>query len=278
MSATSSSAPPEPATYLVVDAGNTNIAFAVYTGDERRGSWRISTDSRRTPDEYAVWLIQLMQLDGLDRRSVDAAIIASVVPGVTENLRRLCRRYFVAAPMVAGADGIGYDIPVRLDHPEEIGADRLVNAVAAHEGYGGPCIVVDFGTATTFDIVAADGGYEGGVIAPGIHASMDALYASAAKLPGVAIRRPARVIGTSTVPAIESGVFWGYIGLIEGLIQRITAEHGGRPTVIATGGLAPMFDAETDAIDHVDGDLTLRGLLRLARRHHEGHVPSSDSP
>jgi type III pantothenate kinase len=278
MSATSSSAPPEPATYLVIDAGNTNIAFAVYTGDERQGRWRIATDARRTADEYAVWLTQLMQLDGLDRRAVDAAIIASVVPGVTANLRRLCARYVVADPMVAGEGGIGYDIPVRLDHPEEIGADRLVNAVAAHETYGGPCIVVDFGTATTFDIVAADGGYEGGVIAPGIHASMDALYASAAKLPGVAIKRPARVIGTSTVPAIQSGVFWGYIGLIEGLIRRITAEHGGRPTVIATGGLAAMFDAETDAIDHVDDDLTLRGLLRLARRHHEGHVASSDPP
>jgi len=278
MSATSSSAPPEPATYLVIDAGNTNIAFAIYTGETRRGRWRIATDSRRTADEYAVWLTQLMQLDGLDRRTVDAAIIASVVPGVTANLRRLCARYVLAEPMVAGEGGIGYDIPVRLDHPEEIGADRLVNAVAAHERYGGPCIVVDFGTATTFDIVAADGGYEGGVIAPGIHASMDALHASAAKLPGVAIKRPARVIGTSTVPAIQSGVFWGYIGLIEGLIQRITAEHGGRPTVIATGGLASMFDAETTAIDHVDGDLTLRGLLRLARRHHEHHCPSNDTP
>ena len=278
MSATSSSAPREPATYLVIDAGNTNIAFAVYTGDELRGRWRIATDARRTSDEYAVWLTQVMQFEGLDRRAVDAAIIASVVPGVTDNLRRLCERYFVARPMVAGEGGIGYDVPVRLDHPDEIGADRLVNAVAAHARYGGPCIVVDFGTATTFDVVAADGGYEGGVIAPGIYASMDALYASAAKLPGVAIKRPARVIGTGTVPAIQSGVFWGYIGLIEGLIQRITAEHGGRPTVIATGGLAAMFDAETDSIDHVDADLTLRGLLQLARRHHEGHPLATDTP
>jgi type III pantothenate kinase len=168
--------------------------------------------------------------------------------------------------MVAGEDGVGFDIPVRLDRPEEIGADRLVNAVAAHARYGGPCVVVDFGTATTFDIVAADGGYEGGVIAPGIHASMDALYASAAKLPGVAIKRPERVIGKRTVPAIQSGVFWGYMGLVEGLLGRIRAEHGGAPTVIATGGLAAMFEPETGAIDHVDPDLTLRGLRLLAER------------
>mgnify|MGYP000011035212 CR=1 FL=1 len=266
MSATSSSALAEPATVLVIDAGNTNVAFAVYAGTERLGRWRIATDARRTADEYAVWLTQLLQLQGLDRHVIGDAVIASVVPGVTESLKRLCTAYFAGPPLVAGEDGVGFDIPVRLDRPEEIGADRLVNAVAAHERYGGPCVVVDFGTATTFDIVAADGGYEGGVIAPGIHASMDALYAAAAKLPGVAIKRPDRVIGKRTVPAIQSGVFWGYMGLVEGLLARIRSEHGGAPTVVATGGLAAMFEPETRAIDHVDPDLTLRGLRRLAER------------
>jgi type III pantothenate kinase len=258
-------------TRLVIDAGNTNIAFAIYAGDARRGHWRISTDPRRTSDEYAVWLLQLMAIEGLTAAAVEQAIVASVVPGVTGALRRLCERYMGGPPLVVGEAGCRVEIPVRLDRPEEIGADRLVNAVATFERYGGPAIVVDFGTATTFDVIGADGGYEGGAIAPGIHASMDALHAAAAKLPGVAIERPRRAIGTATVPAIQSGVFWGYIGLIEGLIRRMSAEaaglHGGPPTVIATGGLAPLFEPETDAIDAVDPDLTLRGLLSVARHH-----------
>jgi type III pantothenate kinase len=253
-------------TRLVVDAGNTNIAFAVYTGDLQRGHWRISTDERRTADEYAVWLTQLMQLAGLTPGDIEETVIGSVVPGVTANLRQLCKRYFKGTPLVIGEGRGRVGVPVRLDRPDEVGADRLVNAVAAHERYGGPCIVIDFGTATTFDVIGEDGGYDGGVIAPGIHASLDALYAAAAKLPGVAIEKPPQVIGRATVPAIQSGVFWGYIGLIEGLIARITAEHGGTPTVIATGGLAPMFEAETRDIHHVDPDLTLRGLIRVARQ------------
>lgn len=250
---------------LVIDAGNTNVAFAVYAGEIKRGYWRISTDSRRTADEYAVWLIHLMKLYGLAPDDITDSVMASVVPGVTENLRSLCHRYFGGPPLVVGERGVAAGIPIRLDRPEEIGADRLVNAVSAHERYGGPCIVVDFGTATTFDVVASDGGYEGGVIAPGIHASMDALYAAAAKLPGVAIERPAQIIGTATVPAIQSGVFWGYIGLVEGLLRRIQDEHVSDATVVATGGLAPMFEPETAAIHYVDDDLTLRGLVRIAQ-------------
>lgn len=275
MSETSFLAEPEPVR-LVVDAGNTNIAFAIYTGDRRRGTWRISTNSRRTGDEYAVWLSQLMALEGLRPSDVEEAVVGSVVPGVTDNLRFLCTGYFGGLPLIVGEGGIRPDVTVRLDRPDDVGADRLVNALAVHESYPGPTIVVDFGTATTFDVIAADGAYEGGIIAPGIHASMDALYSAAAKLPGVSVQRPDRVIGKSTVSAIQSGVFWGYIGLIEGLLTRIANEHGGEPTVVGTGGLAPMFEPETKAIHYVDSDLTLRGLLRVAQAH--GRRRSGSAP
>jgi len=249
---------------LAIDSGNTNIAFAVYDETRQRGRWRIATDSRRTADEYAVWLTQLMALQGLRPADIDRSILASVVPGATPNLRELCRRYLGGPPLVVGEPGVDLGgLPVRVDQPAEVGADRLVNAVAAYERYGGPAVVVDFGTATTFDVIGADGGYDGGIIAPGIHASMDALHAAAAKLPGVAVQAPPQVIGKATVPAIQSGVFWGYIGLIEGLLQRIAREQGQEVTVIATGGLAPLFEAETPLIHHVDLDLTLRGLVRI---------------
>lgn len=251
---------------LVIDSGNTNIAFAIYEGEIQRGRWRIATDSRRTADEYAVWLTQLMALQGLALESVTRTILASVVPGATQNLRDLCTRYFAGVPLVVGEPNVTLGgLRVRLDRPEDVGADRLVNAVAAFGDYGGPCVVIDFGTATTFDIIGTDGSYDGGIIAPGIHASMDALHATAVKLPGVAIQAPPSVIGKATVPAIQSGVFWGYIGLIEGLLQRIIAELGQPVTVIATGGLAPMFGEKTTMIDHVDLDLTLRGLVRIDR-------------
>jgi type III pantothenate kinase len=251
---------------LAIDSGNTNIVFALYDGDERRGEWRATTDTTRTADEYAVWLTQLMTIDGLRRDDVTAIIIATVVPGVLFNLKLLCRKYFRHEPMVIGEEAVDIGVNILVDEPDEVGADRLVNAASAHTRYGGPLIVVDFGTATTFDVVDQDGNYCGGVIAPGINLSLDALHEAAAKLPRVAVQRPETVIGKRTISAMISGVYWGYVGLIEGLLSRIKTEFGAAMTVVATGGLAPLFADATEAIEHLDQDLTLRGLTEIYRR------------
>lgn len=251
---------------LAIDSGNTNVHFAIYDGDTRRGEWRTSSNPERTADEYAVWLDQLMRLDHLGRDDVDAAIIANVVPAAAFNLRSLCRRYFDCEPLVVAEDGVELGIEVLVDRPDEVGADRLVNTVGAGLSYDTPLIVIDFGTATTFDVVDAAGNYVGGVICPGVALSLDALHAAAAKLPLVAVKRPPRVIGSGTVSAMQSGVYWGYVGLIEGLVSRIAAEYGAPMTVIATGGLAPLFNDATDVIGHLDSDLTMRGLLEIYRR------------
>ncbi len=252
---------------LAIDAGNTNTVFAIYDGTERLGTWRCATDPRRTADEYAVWLLQLMALDGLTRDQVTAGIIASVVPAGLFNLVKLVERYFRTAPLVVGENGIRPAVAASIPHPEEVGADRLVNAVAAHDRYGGPLVVVDFGTATTFDLIDGAGAYAGGVIAPGINLSLDALYRAAAKLPRVAVVRPERVVGTSTVPAMQSGVFWGYVGLVEGIVRRMGDEVGRTLPVVATGGLASMFADVTPVITHLDSDLTLWGLALIHRMH-----------
>ncbi|HSE78974.1 MAG TPA: type III pantothenate kinase [Alphaproteobacteria bacterium] len=251
---------------LAINCNNTNVKFAVYDGAQQRGSWRISTEARRTADEYAVWLTHLMQLSGLDRRDIDDAIVANVVPPAMFNLKELCRRYFGCEPLVVGDPALDLGLKVLLDNPDEAGADRLVNAVAVRMRYDLPAIVVDFGTATTFDIVDADGNYCGGVIAPGINLSVEALHMAAAKLPRIAVTRPAQVIGKGTISAMQSGVYWGYIGLIEGLIRRIQDEFGRRMTVISTGGLAPLFTEATQVIEHLDPDLTLDGLVEIYRR------------
>jgi type III pantothenate kinase len=251
---------------LAIDAGNTNIVFAVYDGDRRKGSWRISTDHNRTADEYAVWLIQLMAMARLKPRDVTDAILGSVVPAATFHLLRLCQQHFHCKPMVVGDQGLDLGVKALIDSPKEVGADRLLNSVAAHAAYPSPLVVVDFGTATNFDIVDADGNFAGGVIAPGINLSMEALHRAAAKLPKVEVARPERVIGKHTIGAMQSGIFWGYVGLIEGLLARIEAEFGSPMTVIATGGLAPLFSAAIPAIAHVDDDLTLRGLLLVFKR------------
>ncbi len=251
---------------LAIDCGNTNIVFAVYDGENAKGVWRASTKTERTADELGVWLDQLLTLGGLKRADITAAIIASVVPSMGFVLKTVCRRYFTCEPLVVGEEGVDLGIQVLLDRPEEVGADRLVNAVAAHSRYGKPLIVIDFGTATTFDVVDGQGNYRGGAIAPGINLSLEALHAAAAKLPRAAIGRPKQVIGKATVPAMQSGVYWGYVGLIEGLVRRIADEFGQPMLVIATGGLAPMFKGATDIIDSLDNDLTLRGLLEIFRR------------
>lgn len=251
---------------LVVDSGNTNTVFAIYDGDEERGSWRCGCNPRRTADEYAVWLIDLMALEGLKRSDVTAAIISSVVPEGNFNLTSLCQRYFKCDPLMVSHEGCNLGFEILIDRPEQVGADRLVNTVAVHGRYEGPLIVVDFGTATTFDVVDAEGNYRGGVICPGINLSLDALYMAAAQLPRVDIRQTSQIIGKATVPAMQSGIFWGYIGMIEGLVSRIRKEYGADMTVVATGGLAPLFSKATDVIQHVYPDMTLRGLLEIYKR------------
>ncbi|SEH32759.1 type III pantothenate kinase [Magnetospirillum fulvum] len=251
---------------LAIDSGNTNIVFAVFEGDRLRGEWRTSTNTERTADELGVWLTQLLTIEGLRRQDIGAAIIASVVPAMVFHLKTLCRRYFNCEPLVVGDEGVDLGLAILLDRPEEVGADRLVNAVAAHRRYEGPLIVIDFGTATTFDVIDAVGNYCGGAIAPGINLSLEALHMAAAKLPRVAIGRPRHVIGKATVPAMQSGIFWGYVSLIEGLVRRIKDEFGTEMMVVATGGLAPLFADATPVIGALDADLTLRGLLEIHRR------------
>ncbi len=251
---------------LTIDSGNTNIVFAVFDGGKLKASWRAANDTRKTADEFGIWLSQLMALDGLKREDIDGAIIASVVPAIIYSLKSLCLRYFKVEAMVLGDPGVDPGLKVLLDNPEEAGADRIANAVAAFQTYGGPLIVLDFGTATTFDVVTGEGDFAGGCIAPGINLSLEALHMAAAKLPRVAIEPPPKVIATTTSTAIKSGVFWGYVGLIEGIVQRIQQEYGAKMMVVATGGLAPLFRRHTSVIQHLDPDLTLRGLEDIYRR------------
>ena len=251
---------------LTIDSGNTNIVFALYEAGKQRGVWRRANDNRQTADEYGVWLLQLMALAKLHPEDVDSAIIATVVPDTLFSLKGLCRNYFKAEPLVVGDAGVELGIQALVDTPEAVGADRLVNAVAAHEEYGGPLIILDFGTATTFDVINADGDYVGGVIAPGINLSVEALHRAAAMLPKVSVTRPQTVIGKHTTPAIQPGIYWGYVGLIEGLVERIRNEYGEKLRVVATGGLAPMFEPAVDVIQEVDRNLTLRGLVSIYSR------------
>jgi type III pantothenate kinase len=252
---------------LAIDSGNTNAVFAVYEDDTLRASWRVSTNARRTADEYAVWLTQLLGLAGLKVGDIDATVIANVVPDASFNLLSLCRRYLNSEPLVIGSGdcnpGIGIDVDMP---PQNVGADRVANAVAAQDRYKTPLMVIDFGTATNFDVVDKTGSYCGGIIAPGPNLSLQALEMAAAQLPHIAIRRPPAVVGRSTITAMESGVFWGYVGMIEGLIQRIRDERGEKMGVVATGGLAPLFASATQMIDKVDPDLTLWGLRLIYRR------------
>jgi len=252
---------------LAIDSGNTNIVFAIFDDEDTiRGEWRSSTHSERTADEYGVWLGQLMSDAGLTPGDITAAIIASVVPATLFTLKSLCRDYFGCEPLVIGEEGVDLGIKALITRPEDVGADRLVNAVSAHQHYGGPLIIVDFGTATTFDVIDADGNYIGGVIAPGVNLSLEALHMAAAQLPRVGIQRTDTVTGKGTVEAMQSGIYWGYIGLVEGLVKRLQDEHGDDVSVIATGGLSGLFSEATDCIKHSDKELTLRGLLRIFRK------------
>jgi type III pantothenate kinase len=250
---------------LAIDSGNTNTKFVVHNKDGQLAEWRVGADSSRTADEYAVLLSQLMALNGWGFDHLRACIISSVVPQSLFHLRNLARRYIRQEPMVVG-EGIDLGIAVRIDKPHEAGADRLVNCVGAFVAHGGPLVVVDSGTATNFDVVGADGAFEGGIIAPGINLSMQALHTAAAKLPRVEIRDPGRTIGKDTVSAMQSGVFWGYVGLIDGLIARVRQEYGAPLKVIGTGGVASLFQGVSQGIDLFDPDLNSRGLREIYRR------------
>ncbi len=250
---------------LAVDAGNTNVVFAVHDGHEWRGRWRIATRDDRTSDEYAVWLLALLQFSGLKPSDIDRCVIGTVVPAALYNLRRLAREWFDVEPLIARAT-VNWGFEIRVERPQEVGADRLLNALASHTHYKGPLVVIDFGTATTFDVVDRDGSYLGGVIAPGINLSIEALHRAAARLPRIGIGRPQAVIGRDTVAAMQSGIYWGYVGMIEGIVSRIQSEYEAPLKVIATGGLAPLFAEGTTVIERIDPDITLEGLRLLAER------------
>lgn len=250
---------------LAIDAGNTNIVFALCEGNEIKARWRIATDPRRTADEYAVWLQQLLGLKGLDLKSIDAVIIGTVVPRALHNLSMLARTYCGVEPLVAGQGAAVWPMSLDIPDPKSLGADRALNCIAAHDRYPGDLLIIDFGTATTFDICDPSGAYKGGAIAPGINLSLDALVGNTAQLPRIAIEVPENdsVIGTTTQSQMLIGVYWGYVGMMEGLIARTKAEIGRPVTVIATGGLAALFDKADDLFDHIDHELTLRGLMLL---------------
>lgn len=258
---------------LAADVGNTNVVFALFATKEEGGleikaRWRIATDPRRTGDEYAVWLLQLLKIEGFERTAITRIIVGSVVPRAIHNLTVLAEKYFGLTPLIAGEGDAAWGFSVDVDEPRSLGADRALNAIAAHAKYQGDLIVVDFGTATTFDAVDFNGAYKGGIIAPGINLSLDALVGNTAKLPRIAIEAPRTnsVIGTNTEDQMLIGAFWGYVSMMEGLIARMRAEIGRPAKVVATGGLAILFDQHTQIFDAVDTDLTLEGLAILAER------------
>ena len=250
---------------LAIDAGNTNLVFALVDGGEIKARWRIATDPRRTADEYAVWLHQLLELEGRAKADVDAVIIGTVVPRALHNLEVLATKYFHVEPLIAGQGPAAWPLLLDVDEPHNVGADRALDAIAAHAKHKGELLVIDFGTATTFDVISASGAYTGGIIAPGINLSLDALVTAAAKLPRIAIEAPETesVIGRTTESQMIIGIYWGYVAMIEGLAERIKAELARPVTVVATGGLATLFDKHTDAFDAIEPDLTIQGLSLL---------------
>lgn len=244
---------------LCIDTGNTNTVFSIWDGEKFLSHWRIATDHRRTADEYFVWLSTLIAGKKF-KLEIDDCIISATAPRVVFNLRVLCSRYFDLRPLVVGKPECLLPVEPRVDAGTKPGPDRLANTVAVFDRYGGNSVVVDFGTATNFDVVDIDGAYVGGVIAPGVNLSLEALHMAAAALPHVDVTKPSEVIGKNTVACIQSGIFWGYIGLIEGIIKRIRDERAHSIQVIATGGLAPLFDQGFDLFDAIDEDLTVHGL------------------
>ena len=252
---------------LAIDCGNTNTVFSIWDGERFLATWRAATEHQRTADQYYVYLRTLMQLHGLEVPITDV-VISSTVPRVVFNLRVLCNRYFDTRPLVVGREDCALPVEVRVDEGTQVGPDRLANTVAAHHIYGGDVIVVDFGTATNFDVVDSDGAYVGGVISPGVNLSLQALHQAAAALPHVDITKPQRVVGTNTVACMQSGIFWGYVGLVREICARIKAERDRPMTVVSTGGLAPLFQGAEPLFDHHEDDLTMRGLT-VIHQHNE---------
>ena len=255
---------------LAIDAGNTNVVFALVEGRRIKARWRIATDPRRTADEYAVWLIQLLQIEGYKREDITRVVLATVVPRALHNIQVLASKYFGTEALIAGRAPLEWGIAVDVDEPASLGADRAVNTVAAHALHPGDLIVIDFGTATTLDVSDYNGAYKGGIIAPGINLSLDALVTAAAKLPRIALEAPAAsgVIGRNTVDQMQIGIFWGYLAMIEGLVARLKAEIGRPAKVIASGGLAALFQPHTAVFDAVEPDLTIQGLAIMVERAH----------
>lgn len=253
---------------LVIDVGNTNTSLGVYRGSELVAHWRLTTNRARTVDEYGIHARNLFEFAGLDFKAIDAIAIASVVPPLNYTLKTMAETYFKLSPVFVDSE-TNTGLTILYEPASDVGADRIVDAVAAVEKYGAPCIIVDFGTATTFDVINAEGEYLGGVITPGIMISSDALFERAAKLPRVDIKRPQRVVGSSTTTAMQSGLYHGYTALVDGVLRKIIDEVAGtgkRPIVIATGGLAPLIATGSEYIEHVDDTLTLDGLRLIYER------------
>lgn len=251
---------------LAIDVGNTNTVFGVHDGDSWVTQWRSATDATKTADDHAAWLWRLSDMHDVDLSQIKGCIISTVVPQAQFNFRNLVRRYLEIEPVFVGDPDLEFGMPIRIRRPEQVGADRIVSGLGAHVTYPGNLIVIDSGTATTFDIIAEDGGFEGGIISPGINLSMRALHEAAAQLPRIAIQKPDLVIGQDTISAMQSGVFWGYIDMIDGLVKRVKKEYGKPMQVVATGGVAALFEGASEQINHYDQDITIRGLLEIYKR------------
>lgn len=251
---------------LAIDVGNTNTVFGVHDGDSWVTQWRSATDATKTADDHAAWLWRLSDIYKVDLSQIKGCIISTVVPQAQFNFRNLARRYLEIEPIFVGDPGLEFGMPIRIRRPEQVGADRIVSGLGAHVTYPGNLIVIDSGTATTFDVIAEDGGFEGGIISPGINLSMRALHEAAAQLPRIAIQKPDLVIGQDTISAMQSGVFWGYIDMIDGLVKRVKKEYGKPMQVVATGGVAALFEGASEQINHYDQDITIRGLLEIYKR------------
>lgn len=250
---------------LLIDCGNTNIVFAIAQNDRILKKWRINTDPKRTADEYYVWLIKLLEIENINLLSISDCIIASVVPDALFSLLNFNKEYLKIEPFIVGENNLKIGIDINIDNPSEAGADRIVNAVAVKKFYNKPSIVIDFGTATTFDIVSKNGSYEGGIIAPGVNLSLEALYMAASRLPRIKVdnTKNINVVGKNTKDSMYSGIYWGYISLIEGLVKRINEEKNFNYYVIATGGLSNLFSKNCSIIEKVDNELTLNGLIHI---------------
>ncbi len=254
---------------LAIDCGNTNTVFSIWDGETFIATWRTATEHQRTADQYYVWLSTLMEFQKIEADITDV-IVSSTVPRVVFNLRVLADRYFNTRPLVVGKPDCELPVEVRVDEGTQVGPDRLVNTVAGFDLFGGDLILVDFGTATTFDVVAADGAYIGGAIAPGVNLSLEALHQAAAALPHVDISKPQAVIGTNTVACMQSGVFWGYVGLVREICTRIKAERDRPMKIISTGGLAPLFQQSANLFDAFEDDLTMHGLTVIHKYNKNG--------